>query len=509
MPRKCNATCRKVVLSTLMALLLTALVPGLAFSQNSSDSTTSAGIESPVKGMLDSRWVGDLDTLTPKRMLRVLVTYSRTNFFMDGAAPSGVTAMVFQDFELWLNKRLNTGKYPVSIVFIPVRRDELLPALISGRGDIAAASLTVTEARDAVVDFSNPISSTVKEVVVQGNQSPHLKSLDDLSGKRVYVRRSSSYYESLLGLSKRLAAAGRKPVIIEEADEHLESEDILELIGAGVVDYTVVDDYRAKLWAQVIPNLKVREDLVLAADRSVAWAVRSNSPQLSKVLNDFLAEYKALGSVGHLVGKYFGKAGYLRNPTTSQELKRFNKSVKHFRKYAETYSLDYLLIAAQAYQESRLNQAARSSRGAVGVMQIMPSTAAGSPINLPRVHELETNIHAGVKYHRHLINTYFDDANVEPLDRMLFAFAAYNAGPGNMARMRRTADEMGLDNNRWFGNVEIAAGKVTGIETVRYVSNIYKYYVAYKLTAQRELERKSHKARGISGNGRAELKAKK
>lgn len=452
-------------------------------------------VPDPVNSLLEKRWTGDLDELLAHRRLRVLVTFSRTNFFLDGAAPSGITALTFQDFERWLNKRLKTGSYPVSVVFIPVRRDELLPALIEGRGDIAAASLTISDAREAQVDFAEPLATDVREVVVQGAHAQRLSNLEDLSNKRVYVRRSSSFFESLERLNERLLANGRKPAIIEEADEHLESEDILELVGAGVVDYTVVDHYRVRLWEQVIPRLIVREDLTLASNRHIAWALRQNSPKLRELLSEFLAGYKSSGALAHLGRRFFGKTGYLRNPTTSQELRKFNKAAKFFKKYAQQYALDHLLMAAQGYQESRLDQAARSPRGAVGVMQLLPSTAAGSPVFLPRVQDLETNIHAGIKYHRYLIDTLVNDPNIAPQDRMLLAFAAYNAGPGNLARMRRVAFDMGLPPDKWFGGVEIAAGKVTGAETVRYVSNIYKYYVAYKLTAKRVQERTRQKTR--------------
>jgi len=481
----------------LQCLLATALLAGaLTFAAPAwaQDGGEAPAVEAPGPAregarLTAPRWTGDLDALLKRRVLRVLVTYSRTNFFLDGGALSGITAITFQDFERWLNKRLKTGKSPINVVFIPVPRDELLTALVEGQGDIAAASLTSTEGRDTLVDFADPVVANVNEVVVQGAHAPPLKHVEDLSGRRVYVRRSSSYDESLRRLNARLAAAGRKPVVIEEADEQLESEDIMELVGAGVVDYTVVDGQRAQLWAQVVPNVVVLDSLVLAADQHIGWAIRKESPNLRELLNTFLAGYKQSGALTQLKKKFFGRPGYLKNPTASQELRRFNASVKHFKKYAQQYSLDYLLMTAQGYQESKLNQAARSQRGAIGVMQLLPKTAASAPIFLPHIQDLETNIHAGVKYHKHLIDTLFDDGNITPQNRMLFAFAAYNAGPGNMARILRVTEDLGLDKNKWFGNVEIAAGKVVGVETVRYVSNIYKYYVAYKLVAQREKER--------------------
>ena len=472
-----------IVLCALIAHLAFAAAPCLA------GDTAAEKSEADLFRHLNAPWTGDLDGMKGRRYIRVLVTYSRTNFFLDGAATKGLTAESFKAFEKWLNLRLKTGKYPIHVAFIPVRRDELLSELQAGRGDIAAAGLSITEARDRLVDFSEPWASDVREVVVSGPDSPELRTLDDLSGQSVWVRPSSSYRESLTALNVRFAAEGREPVRIMDADENLESEDIMEMVGAGLLPLTVVDKYRADLWAKLIGNVQVRDDLAVAEGRRLAWAVREDSPQLLGLINEFVKFFKSTEDFGYLGRKYFGRAGYLRNPTASDDMRRFLTAVKFFKEYGDRYDLDYLLIAAQGYQESRLDQTARSPRGAVGVMQLLPSTAAGPPVFLPNVRDLETNIHAGVKYHRHIVDTYFQDPALSPLNRMLFAFAAYNAGPGNVARMLRLTRELGLDPTRWFGNVELATGKVTGQETVRYVGNIYKYYIAYRLVMERAAER--------------------
>lgn len=191
-----------------------------------------------------------------RRYIRILVTYSRTNYYLDGAVAKGFTAEVAQAFEKWLNKRLKTGKYPIHVACVPVRRDELFSALNAGRGDIAAASLSITPEREKLAAFSSPWATDVREVVVTGPESPALASIDGLSGQDVYVRRSSSYYETLEALNTRLAAQGRPPVNIRLADEDLESEDIMEMVGAGLLPLTVVDGYRARLWGAVLPGIR-------------------------------------------------------------------------------------------------------------------------------------------------------------------------------------------------------------------------------------------------------------
>jgi membrane-bound lytic murein transglycosylase MltF len=335
------------------------------------------------------------------------------------------------------------------VACIPVRRDELLSALNAGRGDIAAASLSITPGREEIVAFSDPWTSDVREVVVTGPESPELRSIEDLAGQDVYVRPSSSYYDSLEVLNARFKAQGLPPVHVHSVDESLESEDIMEMVGAGLLPLTVVDRYRARLWSEVLPDIRVRDDLEVAQGQRLAWAVRKDNPQLQGLINEFVKSYRSSKDRAFLERKYFVKSGYLRNANASEDLRRFEAAVKYFRSYGRQYDLDFLLLAAQGYQESRLDQDALSPAGAVGVMQLLPSTAAGAPIYLPNIRYLGTNIHAGAKYYRYLIDRYFNDPAISPQNRLLFAFAGYNAGPGNMARMRRLARDMGLDPNQW------------------------------------------------------------
>lgn len=476
---------RRILLAVLCAVLAVPLLGGGARAFTPGD---------PKFQTLLKPWYGDLDGMVQRRFIRVLVAHSRTNYFLDGARQKGATFEGMEVFKEWLNKQLGPGKR-VEMIYIPMRRDELFKAMAEGRGDILAASLTVTPEREALVDFTEPWQENASEFLVTGPAAPTLRSLDDLSGQEVWVRRSSSYFESLTEINKQLAAKGLKPVRIREADENLEGEDILEMVSAGIMPMTVLDDYRAAVWAKVLPGLRVREDIPVAQGRHLAPAVRKNCPQLKALLDRCVLAQRQGATPAHLSKTYFHSTEYLRDPTASEDMQRFNQAVGLFQRYGDKYDLDYLLIAAQGYQESHLDQAARSPRGAVGVMQLLPSTAASAPVNIPDITKLDRNIEAGVKYHRHLIDTFFNDPTVLPQDRMLMAFAAYNAGPGNVNKMRRLAKDMGFDPNRWFANVEVAAGRVTGQETVRYVSNIFKYYVAYKLVMERKAEIDEAKAK--------------
>ena len=168
------------------------------------------------------------------------------------------------------------------------------------------------------------------------------------------------------------------------------------------------------------------------------------------------------------------------NNTASAEWKRFEATVRLFDKYGAKYGFDPLMLAAQGFQESRLRQDARSQAGAIGVMQLMPAT--GKELAVGDIHQLEPNIHGGAKYMNRLMTRYFEDAKFSEQDRTLFAFACYNAGPGNISRMRADAAKRGLDPDKWFDNVEVVVARRIGLETTTYVRNIYKYYVAYRLS---------------------------
>jgi membrane-bound lytic murein transglycosylase MltF len=439
-----------------------------------------------LEAVLESRspgkatWKGDLSGMQQRRLIRVLVPHNRTFFFYDGLQPRGLAYEFMSEF----GNKLNAGKSTnarIHVLFLPSSRDRFIPDIVNGYGDVAIAGLTITDSRDKEVDFI-PYDLTMNEIVVTGPGAPSLNSVQDLSGRKVFVRRSSSYYESLTDLNARLHAAGKPPVQIKLADEHLEDEDILELTHAGVVPITVVDAYIAKLWAPVLPNIRLHPELVTRKDAHLGPIVRNDSPELKKALAAFMKTHGPGTTFGNvIIQRYARDNRWVRNPGTTEDLRRFQAALPFFQKYAKQYDFDYLLIAAQAYQESRIDQKLKSPAGAVGVMQIKPTTASDPSVGIPNVDAMDTNIHAGVKYLRFVSDRYFSDAKFDELNRHVFAFAAYNAGPARIQQLRTKAAEQGLDPNQWFHNVEIVAGRNVGREPVDYVRNILKYWVAYRL----------------------------
>ncbi|HEX4502589.1 MAG TPA: lytic transglycosylase F [Scandinavium sp.] len=451
--------------------------------------------------------VGDLPDMYDKRVIRVLTTYSKTFFFIDKGKQRGLTHDIFIEFERSLNKKLAkedklTHRHlRVRILFVPVTREHLFTALNEGKGDIAAANLTVTPAREALVAFTNPIYPNAKELLLSGPSSPQIDNLEQLSGKTVFVRFSSSYYDSLMTLNKHFAKESRPPVTLEPAPESLEDEDLIEMLNAGLISFIVVDQHKATFWKQVFPKIQVHEKIVLREHASIAWAVRKDSPQLLALLNNFVKDNKVGSTLGNtLFLRYLKNAKYVKDATSEEGRRKFLMMVELFRKYGKRYNVDWLLMAAQGYQESRLNQAVRSPVGAIGVMQVMPGT--GKQLDVGDIRKLEPNIHAGVKYMRWMIDQYYGDEPMTPLDKALFSFASYNAGPARIARLRAETKKRGFDPDIWFGNVENLAAEKIGAETVTYVSNIYKYYVAYRLVleeiAQKEKAVKQSKADSVA-----------
>jgi membrane-bound lytic murein transglycosylase MltF len=378
---------------------------------------------------------------------------------------------------------------------VPLPRDLLLPALVDGKVDMAIGQLTVTPERQKLVDFTNPTRKGVDEIVVTGPGAPPVASVEDLAGQEVFVRQSSSYHQSLLELNARLKAAGKPAVVVRAAPENLEDEDLLEMVNAGLIKTTIVDNYLAQFWKQVFTDLTVHDTVALRTGGNLAVAIRKDSPQLAAGLNGIIDEYGLGTTFGNMMEKrYLQSTKYLKNATSEAERKKFQAMVELFKKYSDQYEVDYLLMAAQGFQESGLDHGVRSPVGAIGVMQVMPAT--GKELNVGDISQLESNIHAGVKYMRFVMDQYFKDEPMTQLDKGLFAFASYNAGPGRIRQLRREAEKRGLDPNVWFGNVEQIASERIGRETVTYVSNIYKYYVAYRLVVE-EAERRATAKEGL------------
>jgi membrane-bound lytic murein transglycosylase MltF len=435
------------------------------------------------------KFTGDFDRMLERRRIRVLVPYSRTLYFNDRGTQRGLTADLMREFEQHLNRKhaKQLGKRPITVIMIPSTRDEMFNEVSQGLADIAAGNLSITETRLKQVDFAYlPDLPGMNEVIATGPKSPPVNSIDDLAGKTIHVRKVVSYRQTVEELSQRFVKEGKPPMKIVDLPDALEDEDKLEMLSVGLLEFVVVDDWKGKFWAQVLKDVKIRDDLALKKDVKVGWAIRKNSPLLRAEIEEFMRQARKVSSVQARTNMALSRAKKFRSNSADSDLKRFEDTLTLFEKYGSKYGFDPLMLAAQGYQESQLDQNAKSHVGAIGIMQIMPAT--GAELKVGDIKVAENNVHGGAKYMDQLMTKYFQDAKFSESNRPLFAFASYNAGPGRISQMRKEAAKRGLDPDKWFNNVEIVTAEKVGIETTTYVRNIYKYYVAYSLMAATRAE---------------------
>ena len=423
--------------------------------------------------------------MVKRRNIRALVILNPIGFFYEKGQPRGVMYEALREFQRFANTKLKMGTLNLQVTFVPVRIDQAEAYLTEGIGDLVAYGVVITPEREKKVAFSVPLQKDATQIIVTGAKYGSVSTFENLGGKEVYVNPLSTYFENLQKMNESLQKAGKRPIVIKTADKNLTDDDLIQMVNADLIPATVTTKLRADLWSQVFENLKPHPELVIASNLQLAWVMRKNNPQLKQLVDEFTGTHAAGTSFGNtLLRRYLKNTKWVKNSTSKEELDKFLSTVKLFQKYAGEYDFDYLMLAAQGYQESMLNQQMKSPRGAVGIMQVLPKYAAAKPINIPNVGDADGNIHAGVKMLRNVADTYFNDPKLDPMNRTLFVFASYNAGPTRIQRLRKEASGVGLDPDTWFGNVELVAAKDIGQETVLYVGNIYKYYVAYKLALE-------------------------
>jgi membrane-bound lytic murein transglycosylase MltF len=459
------------------SLSLSVLVTGgaLAFaSLSAAQPASKPAAAAPSPSVDDSKaWTGDFDGMLERRHVRILVPYSRTLYYGEKGREHGLTADLARDFEKYLNqkhaKELAGRRITVSI--IPTTRDGLLSGLTDGRGDIAGGNLTATKTRMEAADFVAPVErDPALELLISGPSSPAVASVDDLSGKKVNVRQASSYFESLNALNDKFRAAGKPPIEIVPMPDALEDEDVLEMLNAGLFDFTVVDSWKAKLWAQTAPKIKVHEDVVLRSGGTIGWAIRKNSPKLQAEIEGFYKNASQQGLIEARLANYQARLKEIASTYTGPASRRFDQTLAIFRTYGKQYSFDPLMMAVDGYQESQAKQSAASG-----------TAAAATPDAPPTSDQLAQDVKARTQYIADLMAKNFADAKFSETDRTLFAFASYKSGADNITRMRKEAEKRGLDPNVWFNNVEVVTTENFGMLSTGYVRNILKYNEAYKI----------------------------
>ncbi|MDA0706913.1 MAG: transporter substrate-binding domain-containing protein [Proteobacteria bacterium] len=466
------------IVHAIVAALLTAAAWSGADSQEI--DLQEAPLEDVWPALSEPR-LGDLDAMTTRGEIRVLTTFTLGSYFIESGQQRGTVYELSLALEQYAREHLGNDARRLRITVIPVRRDQLLPHLLAGHGDIAFANLTITPERSQLVDFSYPFTNKTRELLVTAPGVTGIEKMEDLAGREVVVPAASSYFESIVEVNRKLLAKGLAPIKITESDPRLEVEDILELMDSDLLPMTVADNHRLGLWSQVFKNITVHEDIAFREGASIALAIRKESPQLKKLLDGFVRENRVGTLLTNILLKKYGQnTGWVKSALDDEPTRRLEQLAGLFRTYGSQYDIDWLMLASFSFQESGFRQDARSEVGAIGVMQVMPSTAADRAVAIDNIEVLENNVHAGTKYLAVLRSDYFADEELDPTEQMLFTMAAYNAGPNRINRLRGVAATRGLDPNVWFNNVELVVAAQVGRETTNYVSNIYRYYIVYK-----------------------------
>ncbi len=335
------------------------------------------------------RRTGDLDEMVKHRNIRALVILNPIGFFYDKGHPRGVMYEALEEFQKFANQKLKTGTLNVKVTFIPMRVDQIEAALTEGVGDMIASGIVVTPEREKRVAFSTPIQTDVSQIIVTGQDFGPVSSLADLGGKEVYVNPLTTYYQNLQKVNEQLQKDGKTPIVIKEADKNLMDDDLVQMVNAGLIPATVTTKQRAALWSQVLDHIQPHPDLVIASGAQMAWVMRKNNPQLKQLVDEFVTAHSVGTSFGNTVlRRYLQNTKWVKDSTSGEEMKKFQANLELFQKYAGEYDFDYLMIAAQGYQESLLDQSKKNPSGAVGIMQVIPKNAAASPINIPSVGRL-------------------------------------------------------------------------------------------------------------------------
>ena len=424
----------------------------------------------------------DLPDMQNRRTIRVLTTYAPSTYFITRGSGAGFEYRLLKDYERYLNQTGRYGTLPIVIEFIPIPENLLLPSLKAGIGDIVAAGIRMTPQRMREVDFTIPYLQNVSEVLVSHSMAPPIRRIEDLNQRRIYIQPGWRSSKTLRRINARLLVQNLNPMELVETDGILSSEDILALINEGIIELSIVESHIAHIWAQTLPNITIHEFPDVSEHTPIAWMVRKNNPALKDSLNRFLLNRRRGSHFGNIYYRqYFKQTRWINNPLAPTDQAKFSRYVPLFRKYGAQYGFDWMLLAAIAYQESEMSHNRRSHSGAVGLMQVLPSTSNDINVDIQDIADPENNVHAGAKYLALLRDVYFTEPDLRPRDRIRFILAAYNAGPTRIQQCRHLAEKLGYDPNRWFQNTEIAAMRLIGSETVRYVSNIKKYYLAYSL----------------------------
>ncbi len=433
----------------------------------------------------------DFEELVKTGVIRILVVYDGVNYYFVDGHEDGFAVAMGKQLKKYINEtHIKNDSNKIDIQYIPVRTDQIFKLLEKGVGDIAASFIIPTQRLKNEVAFTDPFMQELSELVVTKKGSYKIKSIKDLSGISVYIRKSSKAYETIKALNIAFRTMNWAPVNIVLVQETMQDAELIQRISNGEIPATIISSAQAKLWEHIFTNIKFHTEFPVSSHNTMNWAIRNYNYHLLNIVNQFIALYNQDTKSGKkIVGTYFRP---LANSTSTHSKKQslstmgmkfdeFQKFKTVFKKYGEEYDLDWRLLMSQAYQESTFNPNAKSPKGPIGLFQVSPTMAQNFLVN--SVDELKTidgNAKAATKYLKYIVDNYLKGSYyLDNQNKMAFALASYNAGPGRIKYYRTLAERQGLDPNVWFNNVEKIVAEKGLSETVNYVSSILKRYRAF------------------------------
>ena len=426
---------------------------------------------------------GGIKKIIQDRYFRVLTTKNSFDYYIYQGVPKGIQLEMTKLLKKSINKRYAKNQASLNIQFemIPVDNGQLIPMLLSGRGDIIAAGLTITKERKKRLRFSKPYRH-VDEVIVTRREL-----LDqDFRGKTFHIRKSTSFYNSVKKFNKKYKKNKKHRIKINEVEEGIHTENIIELVSLGKFDYTIADSYIAEMATKIFDNLVILKDRPFGKNLPIAWAVRKSEKRLAKEINLIMPKMSKGSKLGNIFSKkYFKDFGGIKARLKGETPDSISKYDSLIKKYSKMYNFDWRLISALCYQESRFKQNLENKWGAIGLFQVKQTTANEPYVNIRNIKgpkNAENNIHAGVKYLAWIRDKHFGKIKgISEKAKIRLAIAAYNAGPSRVLRAVKLAKKLKLNPKRWFRHVEYGMLKMKKIEPVSYVSEINKRYVSYLL----------------------------
>ncbi|SDS44583.1 MltF family protein [Pseudomonas oryzae] len=452
----------------LRALAVLVLLPGLL---GLLPLPAQARLAGPPEGWSAAESVRDLAAIRASGQLRVLVNQSRHSSGMVRGEAIGVEYHRLRAFEQYLNRTARDGR-EVRLRLIPLPKEQLLPALLRGEGDLVAPGELLPVRRGMAVRASAPIQHDVPLVVVARQGNRRYQRLEQLAGRSLALPAGSAAREAL----QRLNAGLKTPIVADWQDPTLAVEDVLEMVQAGILPMTAVELPIAERWAKVMPKLRIDRHLVLAQKDDLSWYVHRAAPSLRAGIDLFLREYRPPADQDQVLQRVYRRLYKVRQPLGPTERQRLERVRPTLMRHARAQSLDWLLLAALAFKESTLNPNARGAGGARGLLQVTP--AAARSVGVGNAASLDGNVQAGAKYLAMIRRRYFASSQLNERERMAFVLAAYNMGPQRVQSLRAEARRRGLDPNRWFFQVERLAAERIGMGVVSYVSSVNKYHLA-------------------------------